>query len=158
MSEQISSAPPQTAKSQKSNWGWYGDDPYLGEIRIVSFTFAPKGWFFCDGRLLPINQYQALFSLLGTMYGGNGITTFALPNLCGRFPCHTQHEGIYNQDTGGTESTMLTLPTKSIVPAETGTAVNALSTAGSPITISNLPPYLALNFIIAAAGVYPCRD
>ncbi|MET3029436.1 tail fiber protein [Flavobacterium sp. UW10123] len=62
--------------------------PYLGEIRIVSFNFAPRGWTLCNGQFLPINQNQALFSLLGTMYGGNGQTTFALPNLRGRTPIH----------------------------------------------------------------------
>src|SRR5918992_266953 len=59
-------------------------DPFLGEIRLVPFTFAPRGWAFCAGQLLPINQNQALFALLGTTYGGNGKTTFALPDLRGR--------------------------------------------------------------------------
>ncbi len=58
--------------------------PYYAELRIVSFNFAPRGWAFCNGQLLPINQNQALFSLLGTTYGGNGVTNFALPNLQGR--------------------------------------------------------------------------
>lgn len=62
---------------------------FLGEIRIVAFTFPPRGWAFCDGQVLPINQNQALFSLLGTTYGGNGQTTFALPDLRGRVPIHT---------------------------------------------------------------------
>ena len=61
-------------------------DPFLGEIRLVPFTFAPRGWAFCAGQLLPINQNQALFALLGTNYGGNGRTTFALPDLRGRVP------------------------------------------------------------------------
>jgi microcystin-dependent protein len=61
---------------------------FMGEIKIVSFNFAPKGWALCDGQFLPINQNQALFSLLGTTYGGNGQTTFALPNLRGRSPFH----------------------------------------------------------------------
>ena len=61
-------------------------EPFLAEIRIVSFTFPPKGWALCDGQLLPINQNQALFALLGTTYGGNGQTTFALPDLRGRAP------------------------------------------------------------------------
>jgi microcystin-dependent protein len=61
-------------------------EPFLSEIRIMSFSYAPKGWALCDGQLLPINQNQALFSLLGTTYGGNGQTTFALPNLQGRVP------------------------------------------------------------------------
>lgn len=61
-------------------------DAYLGEIRLCGFTFAPRGWAFCDGSLLPINQNQALFALLGTFYGGDGRVTFALPDLRGRIP------------------------------------------------------------------------
>ena len=63
-------------------------EPFLAEIRIMSFNFPPKGWALCNGQLLPINQNQALFSLLGTTYGGNGQTNFALPNLRGRVPIH----------------------------------------------------------------------
>ena len=63
-------------------------EPFLSEIRIFSFNFPPKGWAFCNGQLLPINQNQALFSLLGTTYGGNGQTNFALPNLRGRASIH----------------------------------------------------------------------
>jgi microcystin-dependent protein len=63
-------------------------EPFMGEIRLVSFAFAPKGWAHCNGQLLPINQNQALFSLLGTTYGGNGQTNFALPDLQGRVPIH----------------------------------------------------------------------
>jgi microcystin-dependent protein len=63
-------------------------EPFLSEIRIMSFVFAPKGWALCDGQFLPINQNQALFSLLGTTFGGNGQTTFALPDLRGRTPIH----------------------------------------------------------------------
>ncbi len=63
-------------------------EPFLAEIRLMSFNFAPQGWAMCNGQLLPINQNQALFSLLGTTYGGNGVTTFALPNLQGRVPVH----------------------------------------------------------------------
>jgi microcystin-dependent protein len=62
--------------------------PYLGELRIFSFGFAPRGWATCNGQLMPINQNQALFSILGTTFGGNGTTTFALPNLQGRVPMH----------------------------------------------------------------------
>ncbi|GAA0501874.1 phage tail protein [Deinococcus depolymerans] len=64
-------------------------EPFLAEIRPVSFNFAPRGWALCNGQLLPINQNQALFSLLGTTYGGDGRTTFALPNLQSRAPIHT---------------------------------------------------------------------
>jgi microcystin-dependent protein len=63
-------------------------EPFLSEIRLMSFGFPPKGWALCDGQLLPINQNQALFALLGTTYGGNGQTNFALPDLRGRVPLH----------------------------------------------------------------------
>jgi microcystin-dependent protein len=63
-------------------------EPFLAEIKLVSFAFAPKGWALCNGQLLPINQNQALFSLLGTQYGGDGRVTFALPDLRGRVPTH----------------------------------------------------------------------
>ncbi|MEN9924349.1 MAG: hypothetical protein RL268_475, partial [Pseudomonadota bacterium] len=63
-------------------------EPFLGEIRLAGFSIAPKGWALCDGQMLPINQNQALFSLLGTTYGGDGRTNFGLPNLRGRVPIH----------------------------------------------------------------------
>jgi microcystin-dependent protein len=63
--------------------------PIMGEIKIISWNYAPNGWAMCDGQFLPINQNQALFSILGTAYGGNGMTTFALPDLRGRVPVHT---------------------------------------------------------------------
>ncbi|MCB1032391.1 MAG: phage tail protein [Acidobacteria bacterium] len=63
-------------------------EPFLAEVRIVGFNFAPRGWAFCDGQILPINQNQSLYSLLGTTYGGDGRTTFALPDLRGRTPIH----------------------------------------------------------------------
>jgi microcystin-dependent protein len=63
-------------------------DPFLGEIRMFGFNFPPRGWAFCDGQLLPISSYTALFSLLGTTFGGDGITTFGLPDLRGRVPIH----------------------------------------------------------------------
>src|SRR6266403_561090 len=63
-------------------------NPFMGEVKIISWNFAPKGWAFCNGQLLPINQNQALFSILGTTYGGNGQTTFALPDLRGKTPIH----------------------------------------------------------------------
>lgn len=62
--------------------------PYVGEVRLFPYNFAPNGWFDCDGRLLPISEYEVLFTLLGTTYGGDGVNTFALPNLCGRVPIH----------------------------------------------------------------------
>lgn len=87
-------------------------NPYLGEIRIMAFQFAPKGWALCDGQLLSIQSNTALFSILGTTYGGNGTTTFALPNLQSRIPIHAgQGQGLspYTQgQVGGFESVTLT--------------------------------------------------
>jgi microcystin-dependent protein len=87
-------------------------EPYIGEIRAMAFNFNPKSWALCNGQLLAINQNQALFSILGTTYGGNGVTTFALPDLRGRVPIHFGNDGsgnIYNlgQQTG-VESVTLT--------------------------------------------------
>jgi len=76
-------------------------DPFLAEIRIVGFDFAPRGWALCDGQLLPISQNTALFALIGTNYGGDGKSTFALPNLQGRAPMHQgQGPGLTNRDLG----------------------------------------------------------
>jgi microcystin-dependent protein len=76
-------------------------EPFLGEIRLVSFNYPMRGWAFCNGQLLPINQNTALFSLLGTMYGGNGVTTFALPDMRGRMPVHSPDA---QGTTGGAET------------------------------------------------------
>src|SRR6478735_7991259 len=76
--------------------------PFLAEIKIISWNFAPQGWAFCNGQFLPINQNQALFSLLGTMYGGNGQTTFALPDLRGRVPTH-RGGGLFQGQAAGQE-------------------------------------------------------
>lgn len=80
--------------------------PFLGEIKLVSFNFAPKNWALCNGQFLPINQNQALFSLMGTMYGGNGQTTFALPNLRGRVPMHVGSGYTQGQAAGSTSVTV----------------------------------------------------
>jgi microcystin-dependent protein len=87
--------------------------PYIGEIRMAGFNFAPIDWAFCDGQLLPISQYAALFQLLGTTYGGDGQNTFALPNLQGRFPMHLG-DGIGLSprvlgEQGGVENVTLTV-------------------------------------------------
>jgi microcystin-dependent protein len=83
-------------------------DPFLGEIKLVSFPFAPKGWAMCNGQSLPVNQNQALFSLLGTTYGGDGVTTFKLPDLRGRVPLHAG-QGIPIGGVGGEERHTLTI-------------------------------------------------
>src|SRR3954447_26396008 len=83
-------------------------EPFLAELRLMSFNFAPKGWAQCNGQLLAINQNQALFSLLGTMYGGNGITTFALPDLRSRVPLHVG-QGLIQGQMAGEENHTLTM-------------------------------------------------
>lgn len=80
--------------------------PFLGEIKIIGWNFAPQGWAFCNGQFLPINQNQALFSLFGTMYGGNGQTTFALPDFRGRIPLHIGAGFIQGQRGGETTHTL----------------------------------------------------
>ena len=81
-------------------------EPFLSEIKIVSFNYAPKGWALCNGQFLPINQNQALFALLGTTYGGNGQTTFALPNLRGRVPIHVGNGHTLGETAGSTNVTL----------------------------------------------------
>jgi microcystin-dependent protein len=82
-------------------------EPFLAEIRIVGFNFAPRGWAFCDGQILPINQNQSLYSLLGTTYGGDGRTSFALPDLRSRTPVHVG-DGYQLGQKGGVETVTLT--------------------------------------------------
>jgi len=101
--------------------------PYLGEIKLVSFNFAPQGWAFCNGQFLPINQNQALFSLLGTTYGGNGQTTFALPDLRGRMPLHIG-DGIIQGQSGGEFAHTLTL---NEIPAHTHRAYASVAQAST---------------------------
>ena len=81
-------------------------EPFIGEIKLMSFQFAPNGWAQCNGQLLPINQNQALFSLLGTTYGGNGQTNFALPNLRGRLPIHMGNGHTLGEAAGSTSVTV----------------------------------------------------
>jgi microcystin-dependent protein len=98
---------------------------FLGEIRIVSFNFAPKNWALANGQFMPINQNQALFSLLGTMYGGNGQTTFALPNFRGRLPMHFGNGHDLGEAAG---STSVTVSTQQL-PAHTHAMVTSTSLA-----------------------------
>jgi microcystin-dependent protein len=162
-------------------------EPFLSEIRIASFNFAPKGWALCNGQTLPINQNQALFSLLGTTYGGNGQTTFMLPNLQGRVPIswgswHTIGE------VGGSESVTLTLPqipqhvhmvnvvnananaapagnffgaaNQLYQPPPPGTplANSTISKTGGGQPHENRQPYLVVSFMIALQGVFPSHN
>lgn len=109
------------------------NEPLLAEIRLFSGNFAPRGWALCNGQILPINQNQALFALLGTTYGGDGMRTFALPDLRDRVPVHAG-EGVMLGERAGS----LGLSSGS-QQAET-------------------PAYLGLNFCIALQGIFPSRD
>jgi microcystin-dependent protein len=162
--------------------------PFLGQISIFSFNFAPKGWAQCNGQTLPINQNAALFALLGTTYGGNGTTTFALPNMQGRTPVyigngitqglsageenHTLVVGEMPAHThpaaGGPPATLVTpsgnLPgsgtTTNFYAASANTSMNpqAITNAGASQPHPNLSPYLVLNFCIALQGIFPSRN
>jgi microcystin-dependent protein len=163
-------------------------EPFLGELKIVSFGYAPKGWALCNGQLLPINQNQALFSLLGTMYGGDGRTTFALPNLQGRAPIHVGQGFTQGQNGGQTAHTL----TQAEMPAHNhlvqaqpaagsqlpavgaflAQASNVYRTFGNPTAINpatitntggsqahvNMQPYLVLTYVIALQGIFPSRN
>lgn len=110
-------------------------EPFLAQIQIFSFDFAPRGWATCDGLLLPINQNQALFSILGTTYGGNGTTNFALPNLRGRTPLHFGTGPSLSPrslgQVGGVENVTL-IPSQMPAHTHTVSANTAAPTLGSP--------------------------
>ncbi len=110
-------------------------EPFLGEIRMASFTFAPSGWALCNGQLLPINQNQGLFALLGTTYGGDGRLSFGLPNLQGRTPIHVSNSHPLGEQ-GGEESHTLTIQE---LPSHTHTLAGRTSAATTPIATGNLP-------------------
>ncbi len=163
-------------------------EPYIAEIKIISWNFAPRNWAFCNGQLLPINQNQALFSILGTTYGGNGQTTFALPNLQGRAPVHSGQGVSLGQSAGETAHTvtMSEMPAHNHVPQGGNVAANvgpvanafwadsgksifaatpnsqmlpaAVSNVGGSQPHNNMQPYLVLNFVIALVGIFPSRN
>jgi microcystin-dependent protein len=106
-------------------------DPFVAEIRIFPFNFAPKGWAFCDGQLLPLSQNTALFSLLGTTYGGDGKSTFALPDLRGQVPMHPgQGPGLSLRDLGESGGSATVTLLESEIPSHTH-GVMASSGAGT---------------------------
>ena len=108
-------------------------EPFIGEVKVIAFTFPPKGWAFCNGQLLPISQNQALFSILGTTYGGNGTTTFALPDLQGRTPLHTGNGVALGQRSGEESHTLIV----SEMPAHTHVPVASSNTADQASPVGN---------------------
>jgi len=163
-------------------------DPFVAEIRIFPFNFAPKGWAWCDGQLLPLSQNTALFSLLGTTYGGNGQTTFALPDLRNCVPIHVGSGHTLGERAGEQAHTLsisempthlhtvqgsssdgdTNLPSGSVL----ATAANVYGPPGvqntlQPATISsvggsqahlNMQPFLVLTFCIALQGIFPSQN
>lgn len=163
-------------------------EPFIGEIRMTSWGFAAKGWALCNGQQMTISQNQALFSLLGTMYGGNGTTTFNLPDLRGRVPIH------FNQNAQGASfgeeahtllmgempmhthsvygSTLVAdqgSPQDAYWAGQTGqspfaSSANAqlwpgtITTAGNSQPHDNMAPFLTVSFMIALVGIYPSRN
>lgn len=167
--------------------------PYVGEIRMFGGNFAPAGWAFCNGQILPISENDTLFNLIGTTYGGDGQSTFALPDLRSRVPLH-QGDGFTLAESGGAEEVPLTqqqIPAHShgiIAAAGTGTsssaqgnvwatgadapyapvpdpqaatlvplAAQSLGTSGGSRPHPNMPPYVAVSFIISLYGIYPSQ-
>src|ERR1700732_4362500 len=125
-------------------------EPFLSEIRIMSFNFAPKGWAMCNGQLLPINQNQALFSLLGTTYGGDGRVNFALPNLQGNTPMHVGN-GHTLGEKGGEQAHTLSIAE---LPAHThsANAANVAPSAGNPSNTRMLSESAGANLYAGASN------
>jgi microcystin-dependent protein len=163
-------------------------EPFVGEIRLFAGNYAPVGWFFCDGSVLPISQYDVLYSLIGTTYGGDGQNTFALPDLRGRVPIHISPTLPLGMSLG-TETVTLSLnqipqhthavmassapggPNPSgayfandgasaVYNAPDGTLMNPgmIGVTGGSQPHSNLMPFLCVSFIMAYEGIYPARN
>ena len=162
-------------------------EPFIAEIRMMSFNFPPKGWAFCNGQLLPINQNQALFSLLGTTFGGDGRVNFGLPNLQGRTPMHMGSSHTLGELGGEYAHTLSIseLPTHTHIANATntngalavpaGNVLGAVNNAYSPLAAStalvagtisnvggsqahqNMQPFLTINFSIALQGIFPSQ-
>ena len=131
--------------------------PFMGEIKIISWNFAPQGWAFCGGQFLPINQNQALFSILGTTYGGNGQTTFALPDFRSRVPIHTGGQiGATLGQAGGQEFHTVTL---SEMPAHNHIAQiqPANANTGNPTGnfLAGIPSFGYRNQLTALTTLHP---
>ena len=140
-----------------------GSEPFYGEISWFAGSYAPRNWAFCDGQILQIMEYQALFALIGCTYGGDCRITFALPDMRGRVPVGMGHApGLSNRvrgEKGGYEEVSVTdVATVRVEPAdeESQTAVSVIS-SDSQLRHSNMQPYLGINCIIALEGIWPSR-
>ncbi len=163
-------------------------DPYVSEIRLMSFVFPPSGWALCNGQLLPINQNQALFSLLGTTYGGDGRVNFALPDFRGRVPVHVGAGHTLGERGGEVAHTLTTaqlpehthwvnasssqavapvpegalLATGSEIYAQPATPVGLNETmvgnVGGSQSHNNMQPFLTISFCIALQGIFPSQN
>ena len=153
-------------------------DQYIGEIRLFAGNFAPRGWAFCNGQTLPIQQYAAVFAILGVTYGGDGRTNFALPDLRGRVPVHSGNSmspglsPVILGERAGSETTVVNPPIVSAITS--GVKLDASTTGkdGVPTLVTsvvlnnsspqqkldNRSPYLGLNYIICLEGIFPMRD
>ena len=122
--------------------------PYVGEIRMFGGNFAPAGWMFCEGQLMPISENEVLFQLIGTTYGGDGESTFALPDLRGRIPLH-QGNGFTLAETGGAETITLTvaqIPSHSHPLLASNNDATTTNAGGNvPATTPNYTPYISAN-------------
>ncbi|HTR98080.1 MAG TPA: tail fiber protein [Candidatus Acidoferrales bacterium] len=162
--------------------------PWVGEIAIVPFGFAPTGWALCNGQLLSISLNQALFSLIGTTFGGDGQSTFALPNLQARVPMHIGPGYVLGQSGGESTHTLAateipahthSIPATSLngtsdspaglyaamnpagIPlfgAANGTLMGPTASTGGSVAHNNLQPYLVLNFVISLTGTFPTHS
>jgi microcystin-dependent protein len=148
-------------------------DPYIGEIQMFAGNFAPRGWALCNGQLLSTQDHSSLFSIIGTIYGGNGSTTFALPDLRGRVPIHAGSGAGLSAyslgQSGGSESTTHGHSSSDEIhsheligaPGGSGLAATTAARAASGVATTNVshqPPFLSINFIIALEGVFPPRS
>jgi microcystin-dependent protein len=126
--------------------------PYVGEIRMFAGTFNPSGWAFCEGQLLPISENETLFQLLGTTYGGDGQSTFALPNLTGRVPIH-QGNSFILAETGGVESVTLTIQQ---IPSHNHAMLGSTDIANSPNPGTNVVARSGqVNALISSSPTVP---